>query len=75
MEIGAMLGDAFAYTKEALVGNWVRWLILLVGTIVFPIILGILLLDRGERTPPDPGLGRSSSTGSVFASGRFTRSR
>ena len=55
MEIGAMLGDAFAYTKDALVGNWVRWLILLVGTIIFPIILGYtLLVYRGERTPPDP---------------------
>jgi hypothetical protein len=50
-----MLGDGYAYTKEALVGNWVRWLILLVGTIVFPIILGYtLLVYRGERTPPDP---------------------
>ena len=55
MEIGTMLGDGYAYTKEALVGNWVRWLILLVGTIVFPIILGYtLLVYRGERTPPDP---------------------
>ncbi len=55
MEIGAMLGDAFEYTKEALVGKWMRWLILLIGTIIFPILLGYTLgIYRGERTPPDP---------------------
>ncbi len=55
MEIGAMLSDSFEYTKEALVGQWTRWLILLVGTIIFPILLGYtLLVYRGERTPPDP---------------------
>ncbi len=55
MEIGTMLGDAFEYTKAALLGQWVRWLILLVGTVVFPILLGYtLLVYRGERTPPDP---------------------
>jgi hypothetical protein len=55
MEIGTMFGDAYEYTREALVGNWIRWLILLVGTIVFPIVLGYtLLVYRGERTPPDP---------------------
>ncbi|MEN6342055.1 MAG: DUF4013 domain-containing protein [Methanospirillum sp.] len=55
MEIGTMLGDAFEYTKESLVGKWIRWLILLVGTIIFPIILGYTLrIYRGEQTPPDP---------------------
>ncbi len=55
MEIGTMLGDSFEYTKEALVDKWMRWLILLIGTIVFPIILGYTLrVYRGERTPPDP---------------------
>ncbi|MEN6342056.1 MAG: DUF4013 domain-containing protein [Methanospirillum sp.] len=55
MEIGTMLRDAFEYMKEALVDKWMRWLILLVGTIIFPIILGYTLrIYRGERTPPDP---------------------
>ena len=55
MDIGTMLGDSFEYTKEALVDKWMRWLILLIGTIVFPIILGYTLrVYRGERTPPDP---------------------
>jgi len=55
MEIGTMLGDSFAYTKEALVGKWMRWVILLIGSIIFPIILGYtVLVYRGERLPPDP---------------------
>ena len=55
MDIGTMLGDSFEYTKEALVDKWMRWLILLIGTIIFPIILGYTLrVYRGERTPPDP---------------------
>ena len=55
MDIGTMLGDSFEYTKEALVDKWMRWLILLIGTIIFPILLGYtLLVYRGERSPPDP---------------------
>ena len=55
MDLGTMLGDSFEYTKDALVGKWMRWLILLIGTIIFPIILGYTLrVYRGERTPPDP---------------------
>jgi hypothetical protein len=55
MEIGTILGDAYAYTKEALVGKWMRWLILLIGTIIFPILLGyVLRVYRGDGAPPDP---------------------
>ncbi|HOT93779.1 MAG TPA: DUF4013 domain-containing protein [Methanoregulaceae archaeon] len=55
MEIGTMLGDAFEYTKTALLGQWLRWLILLVGTVIFPILLGYTLhVYRGGRAPPDP---------------------
>jgi hypothetical protein len=55
MDIGTMLGDALDYTQEALVGKWMRWLILIIGTIIFPIILGYTLrIYRGEPQPPDP---------------------
>jgi hypothetical protein len=55
MDIGTMLGDAYEFTKEAFIGKWMRWLILLIGTIIFPIILGYtLLVYRGEPSPPDP---------------------
>jgi hypothetical protein len=30
MEIGEILSDSFAYTKEAFVGKWVRWLIFII---------------------------------------------
>lgn len=55
MEFMEMVNDAFEYTKEALVDKWMRWLILIVGTIIFPISFGyILLIARGGRSPPDP---------------------
>ncbi len=55
MEIGTMFGDAIEYTKEALVDKWMRWLILIIGSIIFPITLGYTLrVYRGEPTPPDP---------------------
>jgi hypothetical protein len=55
MHIGSMLGDAYAFTKETFVGHWTRWLILLIGSIVFPILLGYtLLVYRGGWEPPDP---------------------
>ena len=50
-----MLGDSFEYTKDALIDKWVRWLILAIGTIIFPIILGYTLrVYQGEPYPPDP---------------------
>ena len=50
-----MLGDSLEYTKEALIDKYVRWLILIIGSIVFPITLGYTLrVYRGERSPPDP---------------------
>jgi len=54
MDFSTMIGDAFEYTKEALVGKWARWLILIIGSIIFPIVLGYgLRIYRGARTPPD----------------------
>ncbi len=49
-----MLGDSFEYTKEALIDKYMRWLILIIGTIIFPITLGYTLrIYRGDRTPPE----------------------
>ena len=54
MDFGSMLVDAFEYTKEALIDKWMRWLILIVGTIIFPILFGYMLrIYRGERRAPD----------------------
>jgi hypothetical protein len=55
MDFGTMLGDSLEYTKEALIDKYVRWLILIIGSIIFPITLGYTLrVYRGERSPPDP---------------------
>jgi len=49
-----MLGEAFEFTRDALVEKWMKWLILIVGTIIFPILFGyILRIFRGERSSPD----------------------
>jgi hypothetical protein len=48
-----MLGDSVEYTKEALIDKYMRWLILIIGSIIFPIILGYTLrIYRGDATPP-----------------------
>ena len=54
MEYDAMLRDSFRYTKEALWGRWSRWLLLLVGMIVFPLDYGYLVrVMRGQDQPPE----------------------
>ena len=54
MDYGTMLGDALDYVKAALLDNYMRWLILIIGTIIFPIVMGYgLRIYRGARTPPE----------------------
>ncbi|MDN5341034.1 MAG: hypothetical protein PWQ30_2143 [Euryarchaeota archaeon] len=40
MDLMRLLGDSFEYAKDAIWGRWVRWLLLLVSTIIFPLIYG-----------------------------------
>jgi len=55
MDIGEMLGSSFAYAKEGLVGEWKRWALLLISTIIFPLISGYSLrIYRGVVPAPDP---------------------
>jgi len=50
-----MIGDSFEYTKEAIVGKWNKWLMLIIATI----LLGIPLMGyamkvlRGEKPAPE----------------------
>jgi hypothetical protein len=54
MEIGEMLSESFEYTKEGLVGKWMKWILLIVCTIIFPLIYGyILKIFRGEKPAPE----------------------
>jgi hypothetical protein len=55
MDFGNMIGDSFEYTKEAIVGKWNKWLMLIIATI----LLGIPLMGyamkvlRGEKPAPE----------------------
>lgn len=51
-----MVGDSFAYAKEGLVGKWMRWFLLLVSAVIFPLLLGYQVrIYRGTAPAPEPG--------------------
>ena len=55
MDFGNMLGESFEYAKEGLVGKWMKWLLLLVATILLSLpLLGYeLKILRGEKPSPE----------------------
>jgi hypothetical protein len=55
MDIGNMLGDSFEYTKEAIVGKWMQWLLLVIATILLciPLLGYSLKVFRGEKPAPE----------------------
>lgn len=59
MEFMEMIGDAFEYTRDALVGKWMRWLILAVVSLIpiVNLILGgyVARIYRGARIAPEIG--------------------
>jgi hypothetical protein len=49
------LNESFDYTKEALWGRWVRWLLLLIASILFPFIYGYSVrVMSGTKPAPEP---------------------
>jgi hypothetical protein len=57
MDFGTMLGDSFEYTREGLMGKWVKWLLLIIIGII-PIVnfimYGYLMeIFRGPRVAPE----------------------
>jgi hypothetical protein len=50
-----MLSDSFAYTKEAVIGKWMQWLLLVVATILLclPLLGYTLKVYRGEKPAPE----------------------
>ena len=50
-----MVGDAFEYAREGLVGKWMKWLLLLVATILLalPLLGYALKILRGEKPSPE----------------------
>ncbi len=55
MDYGNMVGDSFAYAKEAVIGKWMQWLLLLIAAILLSIpLLGYTLkVLRGEKPAPE----------------------
>jgi hypothetical protein len=55
MDIGKVLNDSLEYAKDAVWEKWARWLLLIVSSIIFPLILGYELeVYRGKKPAPDP---------------------
>jgi hypothetical protein len=55
MDYGSMLGDSFAYAKDAVVGKWKQWLFLFVATLLLciPLFGYILNVLRGKKPAPE----------------------
>jgi hypothetical protein len=55
MDFEKILGDSFAYTKEAIVGKWMQWLLLVIASILLclPLLGYILKIYRGEKPAPE----------------------
>jgi hypothetical protein len=55
MDYGNMIGDSFEYAKEAVVGKWNQWIMLIIATIILGIPLAgySLKVLRGEKPAPE----------------------
>jgi hypothetical protein len=55
MDFEKILGDSFAYTKEAIAGKWMQWLLLVIATILLclPLLGYMLKIYRGEKPAPE----------------------
>jgi hypothetical protein len=55
MDFEKTLGDSFAYTREAIAGKWMQWLLLVIATILLclPLLGYILKIFRGEKPAPE----------------------
>jgi len=55
MDFGKTVGDSFEYAKEGLAGKWLKWLLLLISCIIFPLIMGYMMrIYRGANPSPEP---------------------
>ena len=55
MDYGNMLGDSLGYAKDGLVGHWKRWILLVISTIIFPLMMGYTMeIWRGKKPAPEP---------------------
>jgi len=55
MDYGSMIGESFEYAKEAVVGKWNKWLMLIIATILLalPLMGYSMKVLRGEKPAPE----------------------
>jgi len=55
MDYGSMVGDSFEYSKEAVVGKWNKWVMLIIATILLglPLMGYVMKVLRGEKPAPE----------------------
>lgn len=55
MDYGSMVGESFEYAKEAVVGKWNKWVMLIIATILLgiPLMGYVLKVLRGEKPAPE----------------------
>lgn len=56
MDYGEMLSDSFSYAKDAVWGKWVQWILLVISTFIFPLIMGyVVRIYSGVKPAPEMG--------------------
>jgi hypothetical protein len=55
MDYGNMVGESFEYAKEAVVGKWNKWIMLIIATILLglPLMGYAMKILRGEKPAPE----------------------
>lgn len=55
MDYGNMVGESFEYSKEAIVGKWNKWVMLIIATILLgiPLMGYVMKILRGEKPAPE----------------------
>jgi hypothetical protein len=54
MDYGSMVGESFEYAKEGLIGKWMKWLLLIISVIIFPLMGGyIVRILKGAKPSPE----------------------
>ncbi len=54
MDYGNMISESIDYAKEAIWGKWGKWILLVISTIIFPLIMGyIVRIFAGEKPAPE----------------------
>ena len=54
MDVGKIISDSAEFTRDSVWGRWVRWVMLVISTIIFPLLFGYMMeIYRGNPTPPE----------------------